>query len=110
VRVLCDHHVAPKYVQALDSERWLTVRTVEMVLARDATDGAISSHAKEHGWVVFTSDDDFFRTGPDHGLLVYSQLDDPSPGDVLVAVRRIDSVYDDAEEITEVVPGAWIDR
>jgi len=29
---------------------------------------------------------------------------------VLVAVRRIDAVYDVAEEITEVVPGGWIDR
>lgn len=110
MRVLCDHHVAPKYVQALDREPWVTVQTVQRTLARDATDEAIASHAAEHGWVVLTSDDDFFRTGPDHGLLVYSQLDDPSPGDVLAAVRRIDAVYEVAEEITEVVPGAWIDR
>ena len=36
MRILCDHHVAPKYVQAFKAEEWIKVTTVEEARARPA--------------------------------------------------------------------------
>ena len=41
-------------------------------------------------------------------VLVYNQLHDPPPGDVLDAVMAIDAAYDSNQEIIEVVPGNWV--
>lgn len=109
MRILCDHHVAPKYVQAFEAGEWIKVTTVEEALSRDASDAAISSFAVSNDWVVFTNDSDFYRLGTDHGLLVYSQLENPSPGDVVEAIRRIEEGYASESEIMEVVPGEWVE-
>ncbi len=109
MRILCDHHVAPKYLRAFEREPWITATTVAEVLAKDAPDAAISSFAHSDNWVVFTNGTDFYRLGVDHGLLVYSQLEAPSPGDVVEAIRNIDEAYTSPDEISEYVPGRWIE-
>ena len=110
MRILCGHHVPPRYVQAFEQASWITGRRLDDVLETDAPDEAISRFAASNRWVVFTRDTDFYRLGTDHGLLVYSQLDDPRPGDVVRAIRAIDEAYDTPAAITEPVPGAWLDR
>ncbi|MFB6142676.1 MAG: DUF5615 family PIN-like protein [Halorientalis sp.] len=108
MRVLCDQNVPAKYVDALRDADGLTVATVADVLEHDATDAAIATHAEREEWVVLTNDDDFFVAGGDHGLLLYDQLDDPSPGDVARAVQRIARAYAHTGDIVETVPGEWV--
>ena len=108
MRLLCDQNVPNKYFEAFDAADNLTVTTVATVLRHDATDAEIVAYAEEHDWVVFTNDDDFFVVGGDHGLLLYDQLEDPVPGDVVTAVQRIGEAYRSQTEITESVPGNWI--
>ena len=86
----------------------MTVATVDDVLEHDSSDADIGTYAETNGWVVFTNDDDFFVAGGDHGLLLYDQIEDPSPGDVVAAVRKIEQVYADSSEITESVPDGWV--
>jgi len=59
---------------------------------------------------VFTSDADFFAVGGNRGLLVYDQLEDPTPGDIVEAVENIEQVYGDPSSILETVPGDWVRR
>lgn len=108
MRILCDQNVPAKYVDALESTDDFTVATVEDVLQHDATDSEIAAYAEKNQWVVFTNDDDFFVAGGEHGLLLYDQLEDPNPGDVVQAVQRIGQVYADPSNIVESVPGEWI--
>lgn len=108
MRVLCDQNVPAKYVAAFQRADGITVAAVEEVLQHDATDTEIAAYAESEGWVVFTNDDDFFVAGGDHGLLLYDQLEDPSPGDVVEAVQHIDQVYADPANIVESVPGEWL--
>lgn len=108
MRVLCDHNVAAKYHQTFERAEWLDVSTVAEELSPDAADGEIADLATREGWVVFTTDDDFYAQTVTHGLLVYSQIEDPSPGDVLVAIEAIADAYDTPGEIDEVVPDGWI--
>ncbi len=58
--------------------------------------------------MIFTSDSDFFGHERTFGLLVYSQLENPQPGDVVAAVRAIGRAYERTREITETVPGGWV--
>jgi hypothetical protein len=106
MRILCDQNVPEKYLHAL-ADGNATVTTVEDVLEHDATDSEIAAYAETNGWVVFTNDDDFYVDGGDHGLLFYSQIEDPSPGAVVEAVERIDAAYENASEIVETVPDGW---
>lgn len=108
MRVLCDQNVATKYVEAFRRAGGITVTTVDEVLDHDASDTEIAAYAERNGWVVFTNDDDFFVAGGDHGLLLYDQLEDPSPGDVVSAVQQISRAYENPAQITESVPGAWV--
>lgn len=108
MRILCDQNVARKYVEALERTDDVTVNTVEEVLEHDARDTEIAAYAERNDWVVFTNDDDFFVAGGEHGLLLYDQLDDPSPGNVVTAIRRISTAYSDSKQITENVPGGWL--
>jgi len=108
MRVLCDQNVPAKYVTALQRAEGVTVATVEEVLQHDASDAEIAAYAEDRNWVVLTSDDDFFVAGGDHGLLLYDQIEDPVPGDVVSAVRRIDRVYESPSDIVESVPGEWL--
>lgn len=108
MRVLCDQNVPAKYVSALRDADGVTVTTVEDALEHDATDAEIAAYAERDGWVIFTNDDDFFVAGGDHGLLLYDQLENPSPGDIVRAVQQIEQVYTDSADITETVPGEWL--
>lgn len=108
MRILCDQNVPAKYVAALESADSPTVATVEDVLQHDATDTEIAAYAAHHQWVVFTNDDDFFVAEGDHGLLLYDQLENPRPGDIVRAVQQITQVYADPSDIVESVPGQWL--
>jgi hypothetical protein len=108
MHLLCDQNVAAKYVQAFENRDEFIVRTVANELSPDASDGDIVAYAASHDWVVFTSDDDFFEHADQCGVLVYNQLSDPSPGDVLDAVVAIEDGYESSREITEVIPGNWV--
>jgi hypothetical protein len=108
MRLLCDQNVAAKYVQTFENQDEFVVTTVASELTRDASDDDIVEVATTHNWVVFTSDDDFFEYADQCGVLIYNQLSDPSPGDVLDAVMAIDDAHESNREITEVIPGNWV--
>lgn len=108
MRILCDHNVAEKYRRALDQEPWITVSTVATERSPTAADATISELASTEGWVLLTSDDDFHTDDRAHGLLVYSQIEDPRPGEVVRAIAAIDAAYASHAEIDEFVPGGWI--
>jgi predicted nuclease of predicted toxin-antitoxin system len=108
MHLLCDQNVAAKYVQAFARSEAFVATTVADELSPDASDDDIVSHAATDDWVVFTSDDDFFEHADQCGILVYNQLSDPSPGDVLAAVVAIDDAYESNREIIETVPGNWV--
>jgi len=108
MRILCDQNVPEKYVSAFRNAGNVTVATVEDELEHDAADAEIATYAERHQWVVFTNDDDFFVAGGDHGLLLFDQLEDPQPGNVVRAVEKIVEVYADPSEVVESVPGEWV--
>lgn len=108
MRILCDQNVPKKYCETFQRTEGITVTTVDEALRHDAEDTDIAAYAEAHGWVVFTNDDDFYIAGGDHGLLIYDQIEDPSPGDVVKAVQKIDSVYESATDVVETVPDGWI--
>lgn len=119
MELLCDRNVADKYYQAFRGTGWISVHRVSDVLPNDAPDSDIIDHARERGWVVFTSDVRFLADEPgelaaietpraDCGVIFYRQPADPSPGDVVDAIRAISRSYEDHREIREYVPGDWI--
>ena len=99
MRLLCDQHVPPKYLSAFANAKDVTATTVRDKLAADASDTDIATYAAEREWVVFTNDDDFYRSATVYGLLVYDQISDPSPDEILDAVRAIEAAYDDPTAI-----------
>jgi hypothetical protein len=108
MRVLCDQNVPQKYVDALADAGGITVTTVRETLAADVPDREIVTYAAEHGWVILTNDSDFFGDGREFGLLVYSQLDDSRPGDIVDAIQAIDYAYESNSEVVETVPDGWV--
>ena len=111
IRILCDRCVDQKYVDTFERTDLVTVIQTEDVFpdsAEDTDDSEISAYAEQHGWVVFT-EDDHFRTRHDHdrGVILYHHIEQPSPGDVVDAIRAIADAYDDYREIEEYVPGDW---
>lgn len=110
MRILCDQNVPSKYVEAFQLAEGITVTTVEAELQHDATDTEIATYAERNDWVVFTNDDDFFVAGGEYGLLLYDQIEDPSPGAVIEAVQQIGRAYTDPANIVESVPGDWHSR
>jgi len=108
IRLLCDQNVAVKYIQTFENHDEFVVTTVASELSPDASDDDIATFAATHDWIIFTSDDDFFEHADQCGVLVYNQLSDPSPGNVLDAVVAIDDAYGSNREIIEVVPGSWV--
>lgn len=106
--ICCDQNVASTYVRAFARADGITVIRVGDVRTHDAPDDEIVDVAARTEWVIFTSDSDFFGHERTFGLLVYSQLEDPRPGDVVEAVRAIDRAYERSCEITETVPGGWV--
>ena len=107
MRLLCDHNVAAKYVEAFEQTDDISVTTVADELSPEATDEAIARFAKQCDSVVLTTDDDFFEYADVCGVLIYSQISDPTPGDILDAVVAIDKAYTSPHEITETIPERW---
>lgn len=107
MRILCDQHVPTKYVRALQDESWVTVSTVREELSADASDAEIAAFAEEDDWIVFTNDDDFYGLDVSHGLVVYSQLEDPRPGVVVDALEAIDEAFATTTDVRAVVPDGW---
>jgi predicted nuclease of predicted toxin-antitoxin system len=108
MRILCDQNVPEKYRSAFDQADGITVATVRDELRADASDTEIARFASANDWVVFTNDDDFFSTPGEFGLLLYDQIEDPTAGDVLQAVRAIAQAYPDDREIVEKIPDGWV--
>ena len=108
MRILCDQNVPQKYVDALTDADNITVATVREVLAADAPDREIAAYAAEKDWVILTNDSDFFTDSGEFGLLVYSQLEDPSRGDIIEAIREIERAYESHSDVVETVPDGWV--
>lgn len=108
MRLLCDHNVDERYIDTFQRTEWLTVATVRKELTQDADDVAISEHAQQHGWIVFTEDDDFHEFDHTRGVIFYTHAERPSPADVVDALEMIAAVYDDHRQISEHVPDGWI--
>lgn len=108
MRILCDQNVADKYVQAFEQESWITVETVRELLSPDASDDEIAAIAEADEWVVFTTDDDFYRHDRSFGLIVYSQIEDPAPSGVVAAIKAIDYAYESDSDVLETVPDGWL--
>lgn len=108
MRLLCDQNVDQRYVDAFVAENDFSAVTVRAVLDARASDPDIAAYATANEYVVFTSDDDFFRLDTACGRCYYLQTDAPPVGDVLAALRAIRDVYDDHSEIVESVPGDWV--
>lgn len=108
MQVLCDEHVSLKYVDALKEARGITVMTALDEFSAGASDTGIATHANANDWVVLTNDDGFSRLRKHHGLLFYSQVEDPSPGDVASAIQAIDYGYESNREVVEKVPNGWV--
>lgn len=108
MRLLCDQNVAQRYVDACAAVPDIQVTTVRDALDPRANDVGIATYARENGYVVFTSDDDFFRLADECGCIYYHQPDAPPVGDVVGAIRRINDAYTDKRAIVEVVPGDWV--
>ncbi|SEP10226.1 hypothetical protein SAMN05216388_103310 [Halorientalis persicus] len=108
MRILCDQNVPAKYVAAFRDADGVTVATVEDELEHDTADAEIAAHAERNQWVVFTNDEDFFVAGGNHGLLLFDQIEDPQPGDIVQAAQQINEVYANPSEIVESIPGNWV--
>ena len=108
MRVLCDQNVPQKYVDALADAGGITVATVRETLSADASDQEITTYAAENDWAILTNDSGFFGDGREFGLLVYSQLEDPRPGDIVDAIQAIDYAYESNSEVVEKVPDGWV--
>ncbi|PSP58025.1 hypothetical protein BRC76_09030 [Halobacteriales archaeon QH_8_67_36] len=108
MRVLCDEHVAPKYVDALERTGGITVATAPDKVSPSAPDSKIAAYAAAHDWVVLTNDNDFFSERQQHGLLYYSQIENPPPGDVVDAILAINGAYESNGDAVEKVPDGWV--
>lgn len=108
MRVLCDQNVPQKYVDALAAAGGITVATVRETLVADAPDREIAAYAAENDWVVLTNDSDFFGDSRGFGLLVYNQLEDPRPSDIVDSIQAIDYAYESNSEVVEKVPDGWV--
>lgn len=108
MRLLCDEHVPNQFLQAFSAEEWIDCTTVRDQLYPGATDEEVAQHAIRTDRVIFTNDDDFYQTAGDHGLILYQQYPPPAVADIVYALRRINTSYEDTTQIEEWVPGAWV--
>lgn len=108
MRLLCDHHVPPRFRTAFADEPWLDAVTVADALGGDADDTEIATFAAETNRIVFTNDDDFFQHPGDYGLILYEQRQRPSASAVVTALQAIAAAYDDHATIVEYVPDGWV--
>jgi predicted nuclease of predicted toxin-antitoxin system len=110
MRVLCERHVPPKYVEAVQSSRWADVITPRNRFHPEVDDETIARYAEANGWVVLTRDRDFFQLSGrfGFGVLYLDMRRNPGPGTLVAAVEAIAEAYSDHSEIVESVPGDWV--
>lgn len=89
MKLLCDEMVAIKFCSALEEADGIEVRRTVDVLGEEAGDARISQYAKDNEYVVLTRDEGFFARDIDHGLIYYSQSENPSPSELVAAVVDI---------------------
>jgi hypothetical protein len=122
VRLLCDHHVPPKFLTALRSIEVITVTMPSEVeaLGPDADDTDIIAYAEEHDWVVFTDDRRFLiddegenssgePIDADCGVIFYTQNTVRQPGPTAEAIQAVAEAFSDHCEIDMYI-NDWIDR
>lgn len=109
MRLLCEHNVPPRYLEALDGTEGLTVHSCTTYLPDDATDTEIAAYATSGGYVLLTRDEDFFELDPDCGVLFLDPNRSPRASRVREAVERVRAAYPTSEydRIREPIPGAW---
>lgn len=108
LRLLVDHNVDEKYTETFLRTDWIEATTVSEELHSAATDREIATYAESDDWVVFAGDKgDFENIDPDCGVVIYHQIENPSPGEVVAALQRIAESFSDHREIY-AVPSGWI--
>lgn len=109
LRLLVDHNVDEKYTETFLRTDWIEAVRVSDELHPKATDREIANHAESDNWVVFAGDKgDFENINPDCGFVIYHQIENPSPGDIVDAVEEITRSFNDHREIYAYVPNGWI--
>jgi len=108
MKILCDEHVPPAIVNALDSEGF-TVVTVADELESGTADADLLRFAADQGYVVLTNDSDFVDR-IDHAGVLYYDDQSLSHRELLRAVRRVDDVLDEEHrrDRTVFLPDGWI--
>lgn len=108
--VLFDRNVEPRYQQALGREAWTILDHCDNHFSQTAPDTKIADFAEANGWVLFTRDRPFFVRAQSRncGLLLLDKKRNPSPADVVLAVKRIGDAYANHDNIRESVPGNWV--
>jgi hypothetical protein len=121
MRVLCDRNVAQRYLDTFRRTDWITMIEADDAFPKDASDAEIGAYAKEHEWVIFTSDKRFRERDEEEaageevpnqiegcGVIYYRQREKPAPGKVVAAMRALADAYVDHSEIDQYVPSNWI--
>lgn len=110
MKILCEQHVPPKYLNALRSERWATVKSTSEEFDDDDPDDEIAVYAARNEWVVLTRDRDFFQlvSTYDCGVLYLDQRRDPFASDLVNSIREIKDAHTDYSDIAESIPGDWV--
>lgn len=111
MRLLADEHVPPAFVSVLRGEGH-DVAVVGDDVALGSDDAVLLAYARETARVILSEDTDFRGAdsalrGESHpGILACDTA--AAPGEIAVAVRRIESLTDDLTEIVLFVPGNWV--
>ena len=92
----------------MENEDDITVTTIRDVLRTGASDAEIAVFAEANDWVVFTNDTDIYSETGNFWRLFYSQIEDPSPGNSITAIQRIEWAYESNTDIEEVIPDEWV--
>ena len=111
LRLLADQNVDEKYTETFLRTDRITTTRVRDALHPEATDGEIATFAEDHDWIVFAGDKgDFENIDPDCGVVIYHQTENPSPGTVVEALRRIEGSFATTTTSTHTCPTVGSDR
>jgi hypothetical protein len=108
MKVLREHNVGWKYLNALAAIDGVTVERCTDDLPADAPGTDIAEFAQRESYVILTRDEDFFALDPDCGILFLAPNRAPQPSGVRRAVERIIEAYADDGDVREPVPGRWV--
>lgn len=111
MRLLADEHVPPAFVSALRGEGH-DVAVVGNDVALGSEDFVLLEYARKTDRIILSEDTDFRGADPEldnesrPGILACDTA--TSPGEIVTAVRRIDTFTDDLSETVLFVPGTWL--